>query len=85
MRNTARGETKYDLIPSLGETMNVTMKVGNTGGGDQLMIYDYDFYIGYGNGNIYLYFRYSQFHETLPRSCLQMHWSSIRFYEMVDT
>ena len=29
-------------------------------------------------------FTYSQFHKTLPRSSLQMHWISERFYEMGD-
>ena len=28
---------------------------------------------------------YSQFHKTLPKSNLQMHGISIRFYEMGDT
>ena len=28
---------------------------------------------------------YSQFHKTLPKSSLQMHWISVRFYEMGDT
>ena len=27
---------------------------------------------------------YSQFHKTLPKSSLQMHWISVRFYEMGD-
>jgi len=27
---------------------------------------------------------YSQFHKTLLRSSLQMHWISVRFYEMGD-
>ena len=27
---------------------------------------------------------YSQFHKTLPISSLQMHWISVRFYEMGD-
>ena len=30
-------------------------------------------------------FIYSPFHKTLPRSCLQMHWVSARFYEMGDS
>ena len=29
-------------------------------------------------------FRYSQFLNTLPRSSLQIHWISVRFYEMGD-
>ena len=29
--------------------------------------------------------RYSQFHKTLPRSGKEMHWISVRFYEMGDT
>ena len=29
-------------------------------------------------------FWYSPFHKTLPRSSLQMHWVSVRFYEMGD-
>ena len=29
--------------------------------------------------------KYSLFHKTLPRSCLQMHLISVRFYEMGDT
>ena len=28
--------------------------------------------------------RYSLFHKTLPRSSLQVHWFSVRFYEMGD-
>ena len=32
-----------------------------------------------------LAFYYSQFHKTLPRSSLQMHWISVRFYEMGDS
>ena len=28
---------------------------------------------------------YSQFHKTLPTSRLQMHWISVRFYEMGDS
>ena len=28
---------------------------------------------------------YSQFHNTLPRYCLQIHWISVRFYEMGNT
>ena len=28
---------------------------------------------------------YSEFHKTLPKSSLQMHWISVRFYEMGDT
>ena len=28
--------------------------------------------------------RYSPFHKTLPRSSVQMHWISVRFYEMGD-
>ena len=28
---------------------------------------------------------YSQFHKTLPKSSLGMHWISVRFYEMGDT
>ena len=34
---------------------------------------------------IILYFNiivYSPFHKTLPKSSLQMHWNSVRFYEM---
>ena len=27
---------------------------------------------------------YSPFHKTLPKSSLQMHWISVRFYEMGD-
>jgi len=27
---------------------------------------------------------YSQSHKTLPKSSLQMHWISVRFYEMGD-
>ena len=27
---------------------------------------------------------YSQFHKTLPKSLLQMHWISVRFYEMCN-
>ena len=27
---------------------------------------------------------YSPFHKTLPKSSLQMHWISVRFYEMRD-
>ena len=27
---------------------------------------------------------YSQFHKTLPKSSLPMHWISVRFYEMGD-
>ena len=30
-------------------------------------------------------FRYSRFHKTLPRSSLQIHWISVRFYEMGDS
>ena len=33
-----------------------------------------------GNGR----FTYSPFHKTLPRSSLQMHLISVRFYEMGD-
>ena len=29
-------------------------------------------------------FLYSPFHRTLPKSSLQIHWISARFYEMVD-
>ena len=28
---------------------------------------------------------YSLFHKTIPRSSLQMHWISVRFYEICDT
>ena len=28
---------------------------------------------------------YSPFHKTLPKSSLQIHWISVRFYEMGDT
>ena len=28
--------------------------------------------------------RYSQFHKTLPKSNLKMHWILVRFYEMGD-
>ena len=38
--------------------------------------------------NIHIYFQlffYSQFHKTLPKSSLQMHWISVRFYEMGDS
>ena len=28
--------------------------------------------------------RYSQFHKTLPISSFQMHWISVRFYNMGD-
>ena len=31
-----------------------------------------------------LFFMYSQFHKTLLKSSLQMHWISVRFYEMGD-
>ena len=31
-----------------------------------------------------LFFIYSQFHKTLPKSILQMQWISVRFYEMGD-
>ena len=31
-----------------------------------------------------IYLKYSQFHKTLPRSSLQIHWISERFYEMGD-
>ena len=37
--------------------------------------------------NIHIYFQlffYSQFNKTLPKSSLQMHWISERFYEMGD-
>ena len=36
--------------------------------------------------DIYVYaHQYSQFQKTLPRSSLQMHWISLRFYEMGDS
>ena len=28
---------------------------------------------------------YNSFHKTLPKSSLQMHWASVRFYEMGDS
>ena len=28
---------------------------------------------------------YNQFHKTLPKSSLQMHWISVKFYEMGDS
>ena len=31
-----------------------------------------------------LYFNYSQFHKNLPKSSLQLHWISVKFYEMDD-
>ena len=34
--------------------------------------------------NVGLFFKYSPFHKNLPRSSLQMHWISVRFYEMGD-
>ena len=36
-------------------------------------------------GTILLYIIYSQFHKTLPKSSLQMHWISVRFYGMGDS
>ena len=33
---------------------------------------------------IYTYLSYGQFHKTLPKSSLQVHWISVRFYEMSD-
>ena len=32
-----------------------------------------------------IYFIYSPFRKTLPRSRLQTHWISVSFYEMGDT
>ena len=35
--------------------------------------------------NYYFLFVYRPFHKTLPKSSVQMHWISVRFYEMDDT
>ena len=34
--------------------------------------------------NDQIFFTYSQFHKTLPKPSLQMHWISVRFYEKGD-
>ena len=34
----------------------------------------------YNNGHL----KYKKFHKTLPKSSLQMHWISVRFYEIGD-
>ena len=34
--------------------------------------------------DILLFLNYSPFHKTLPKSSLQLHWISVRFYEMGD-
>ena len=33
----------------------------------------------------FTFLTYSQFHKTLPIASLQMHWISVRFYEMGDS
>ena len=40
-------------------------------------------YLGTGTLKCWVKFKYSPFHKTLSKSCLQMHWISVRFYEMV--
>ena len=55
---------------SIGIDNERNMPRPSSGGGGQ----------GFGHGP----FGYSQFYKTLQNSRLQMHWISVRFYEMVD-